>query len=254
MRPLTPRLDSRIQQLPALGRRSATVLGHLGQDILQKPQLLKQEALVIAILIQVLLRTGIAIHSAKVEKDPTQKPIRTREAIRTALRELGGWVGNYFVLRAFQKATDAVLRKNLGITPDKSLPPVAFKKAAQDFKQVFSAWGHGQPLPTLTPSSIHDLEAYANPQFNPQSRLGRWFARNGQDPLPAMKRLYGTAPIAIGSMASLILAGFVLEWFTISQADRVSAMMARKVHPPDRSNGFSVFMADVQGEQTRRLF
>jgi hypothetical protein len=209
------------------------MMGHLGSDLLHKPAMIQSDAIILSTLLLVIARVIIAFKSAFMAPDVEQKNLRLREAIRTTMREVGGWVGSYLVLRAIRRGVQNAMNWAVGLQPA-NLPPVAYEKLAADFRQQWQTFWQGKPLPTPRPTALEALEASPPVVFSPQApllralqRLGGHRAWVGLDPMAATKTLYKWLPISIGSLASLALSGFVLEWFTLNHADQVATALAR---------------------------
>jgi hypothetical protein len=246
----------RIQQLPKLAVNTGKIAGHVVSDVVHSPQAFKNEAMIFASLILVLSRIGVSFHSVTNAPTPSQKTYRHREAIRTFIREAGGWTASFMVLRWVTSLSEKLFERFSG-AQFSTLPPRGLQKAKAALSKQGNAFLKSLPLPTPSPTPVTALEATKQLSFNPQSPLGQWVKhlKPQADVLPILTKLHRVVPITVGSLASVLLSGFALEWFTINKSEQTVQELTHHIQRPAVPKGynpFGIFLSDVTLEQARR--
>jgi hypothetical protein len=227
-----------------LVRHATAMVGHLGHDFSHAPAMVQADAVILSTLALVTARVSIAFSTAAKETDPEQSVVRWREAIRTGMREIGGWVCSYLVLKAVRQQAQHVINKGVGLVPV-ARPAVGFGKFAQDMKAQLVALLSHTPLPTPQGNSLQALEFIPDVAFAQRSVFKSGLQQLQKTPLfkgmnvdCALKLIHSWGPITVGSLASLALSGFMLEWFTLHHADNVAKLVTqvtdrRKIKPKE---------------------
>jgi hypothetical protein len=239
-------------------------------DVIRDPAALKKEGFMVATIIQSLIRGIISWLNESLTKDPEQKELRFREAIRTTLREVGGLSLNFGVLRLIEHLTNTMLDKLQGGQYHGQKPVIGFARLKQDWQAFKLAKQQQTALPGLSPNTLDALEKSVSWSFNMNSPLGRWFTRQcenglfkGQSPQRLMNLTRNWLPISLGSIAAVGLSGFWLEWMTIHKAEPILAFCTKHFAPKpvaknkkktDKSPSYNVneFVSGVLEERWRR--
>jgi hypothetical protein len=251
-----------IWRMPAYMARAAK---YAAADVLYDPASLKNNGFILSSLVQVALRITLGWINEKATQDPGQKDLRFREAIRTTLRETGGFTMSYMVLRETEKIIKAVLEKLQGPAARVKRPPMAFDRLCRDLSQGFKALFQGKPLPKLSPNRLEELEKTAPYIPDMQSVLGRWFTRQtqngwlkGKNPAALMKLTHEWLPVSIGSAVAVALSGFWLEWLTLHKSEQIVTFTSKQIKKhrirPKGIPDFNVneFVGGVMEERWRR--
>lgn len=211
--------------MPNILSNSWQIVKNKANSLVQNPDSLKNESLILASLALVISRIIIANVSAVNARGTSEGPYRYRESIRTTIREVCGWTLGFMVLRAIQAKLRAKIGSHLGV------------KAAED-KNSYSLFGSflnmlKKPGDKVNPINL-DLAQSLEPTYNKavqknyvKTFLGSDFARNlirnrfGGQEEKFVKFLYKVCPIAIASIPTVALAGYALERFTRDHSDKV---------------------------------
>jgi hypothetical protein len=215
--------------------RNATVIaGHFVQDFAHAPAMVQADAVVLSTLALVTARVCIAFGTASKETDPEQSVLRWREAIRTGMREIGGWICSYLVLKAVRRQAQQIINKGVGLLPVPK-PPIGFGKLVTDFKaQLLAFRSNAIPLPTPVANTLQALEFTPEVAFANRSVVKTGLQQLQKTALfkdihvdSALRHIHNWGPITVGSLSSLILSGFMLEWFTLHHADNVAKLITQ---------------------------
>ncbi len=253
---LTPPRLSGSQALRQFTRHSAQHARNYASHLLDHPSVLKNNAIIFSTLILVLSRIGVAHHSAQKTKNTPEGPHRYREAIRTTMRELGGWTFNYMVFRTSQNLVERGIRKLFGIKePDKPL-----RSLLTNLRHELSAARHKHPstvakyLPKLenldtfqyTDTAFHHLQTQKPKLYKRMRQFFKFWNERvlRQTPKdfsklshfkPALKALYEWLPLAIGAIPTLYLGGYILERFTRDHSTDVANTLSQRLFPQTNS-------------------
>ena len=251
-----------LRRLPGYLAKAAK---YAADDFIYDPATLKRDGFIVSTLVQVILRIILGWANEKATQDPGQKDLRFREAIRTTLREIGGFTLSYVVLRKIESMVKAVLSLLQGPAPTIDRPPVAFERFCRDMRDGLSALMQGKPLPKLVANRLEDLEKTAPYVPDMQSTLGRWFTKQtqkgllkGKNPVQLMKLTREWLPISIGSAVAVVLSGFWLEWLTLHKSEQIvnftSGQIKKHRFRPKGIPDFNVneFVGGVMEERWRR--
>jgi hypothetical protein len=235
-------------------------------DIIRDPAALKKDGFMLATMVQSTIRGLYSWINERLTKDPEQKELRFREAIRTTIREILGLTLNFGVLRTVESACNQLLDRLQGGQYQKATVIKGFDRLGRDLKQLGQSLRHGTPLPTLHATSLTTLEKATSYAFDMQSPLGKWFTQmtqsgflKGKDPVALMRLTRNWMPISLGSIMAVGLSGFWLEWLTLNKSDAIVTFskdhlikkpLGRQRKPKD----FNVneFVSGVQEERWRR--
>jgi hypothetical protein len=238
----------------------ANVFKNLGQlasnkftSLIQNPDSLKAESLILASLALVISRICIATTSAIKAQGTPEGPYRYKESIRTDIREVCGWTFGFVVLRFIQnKIVKPALGKLLGVT--ESADPNAYS-LWKGMKELFKG-----KVEKFTPH----LEQGVVTEWN-GSRVSKWLAEakpvqwlinklygNLEHDAKAdfMVKLYKMGGIFLASIPTVALAGYALERFTRDHSDQVvdavSGFLSNSAHKVQAGAG--LVQGKVQGK------
>lgn len=196
---------------------------NIGTNLIQSPDMLKNQSLILASLVLVISRITIAKHSAVKERGTPEGPYRYREFIRTTIREICGWTFGFVVLRALQNfLVKPRLRKLLGL--EEVHPPNAYS-TWENIKSFFK--GHDIAPIKL---QLHE-ETTLKHTWNPFSRnladtktlrpFIEMYGIGEPAKIGFIKGVYKVGSILLASIPTVALAGYALERFTRDHSDQV---------------------------------
>lgn len=280
-----------------LGTNTAQILRNSGSHMLQDHASLKTNSLVFSSLALVISRILIANFSAFKTKGTPDGPYRHREAIRTDIREVCGWTFGFVVLRWFQTMTKNVVKAMYGIkdgvadiAPIRIYKRIAnrffgknhtiYKKEGGMFHQLGQAIKASvsgrklevKPLP-LDPAEKVSF-VFNQQRFSHLEKILRkvpFLAEKSSEAL--MKDVYHWAPILLGSIPAVLLAGYLLERFTRDHSKDVVDFVAShtrhgqdaadpnaqpgqpqpQVQPTAAAQRFDSYVSRIQQKQQQRM-
>lgn len=255
--------------LKQLLRNTRQVTRNTGGRLLQDPAALKSNSLIVSSLILVISRIIVANISALRAKGSPEGPYRYRESIRTTIREICGWTFGFAVLRQFQKLVSWGMRKTFGIKLEgPPQPPSTLRQLKESILKSVRRTAHVVPPlapdPALGTRFVYN-ESGAARKFLPL--LQKIPGLGKMAPKALMQSLYHWAPIVIGSVPAVFLAGYALERFTRDHSDRVVNFISRHFNPqalkstnpnatpPQKvanQTRFDAFMSQVHTKQAER--
>lgn len=263
------------------------VMKDYGRNLLQDPPTLKNNSLIVSMLFLVLARIYITWHTALKARGTQEAAYRNSEAIKTTIREAVGWVLSYMVLRAIQRATEAVIRKPFGIAKSKSLMVYSMGRAKQ---AIQSGWQGAEVSPFRLEKS-HAFKIDNNQKMvnaYKQWHIAKLFNDRlsideklhiPKDIVPGttpdgvvtllekirgrVKNIYIWLPIIVGSIPAIALSGYVLERYTQNHSKEVVEAINRKKNPElvkpkyFKPNGtvqqnFNAYFNHIQQAQSQR--
>lgn len=241
------------------------VLKNVGSSIVNKPGFFRDQSLILASLALVISRIFVANISAIKAQGTSEGPFRYRESIRTNMREIGGFLTGFGLLRGFQTFTQKALRKHLGVEVSSLSDGYSFKQLWQDLTSKtkpaafdpklaysvdpFMASGELKPLAKFV-SRIFDapglnvLKEKAAAQVKTQG-LSEAAAALAKNKAFIVNGVYKLVPILVGSIPSVALAGYCLERITRDHSERIvdvvsNCLDAKDEKPPITSSPSSV--------------
>lgn len=264
-----------------LGRNVARIARNTGNNLLQDHARLKTNSLIVSSLILVLSRVFIANLTAQKTKGTPEGPLRYREAVRTTIREFCGWTFGYIILRWVQNMTKTAMKIHFGIKDRHGEIP---KASARYFKERWAGMLKEQPLVKAL-SSAFKREKFTIPvsemdttiekamEFAHPERVAKakgFFEKF----LPAARRM-GTqefmetlmrwAPIAVGSVPAVLLAGYALERFTRDHSENVVDAISKRfgknepakpdpaLQPCKARQNFDTYLSRIHNKQAGRF-
>lgn len=244
-RPMTPHAMPRISTLAAakqLGTNTSKAMGGITHNLMLNPKLLRRNSLIFSTLILVLSRIGIAFQTAQKAKGTEEESYRFKEAVKTTIREAGGWTLTYGFFRGVEYITRLGLRRWFGIEKqDLGL-------GLDDLKKEFGYAVRREKSPFKGVKHIEKLDNY---QFNyaQQARYdkidpyverfitrARKFFKKGVEHFPneslrklhRLRGIYNLLPVIAATIPTVILSGVLLERYTRDNADRLAENMTHK--------------------------
>lgn len=237
-----------LKNLPQVAR-------NLGNSIASQPGFFRDQSLILASFALVISRMVVANISALKSVGTPEGPFRYRESIRTDLREIGGFTLGFGVLRFVQCGIRKGLRHGLGIT-EPALPfAYPLRKAWGDLTgktepapvKLNLAWDSppqitGEQLSPLA-QKVSDLfeapvlksiknKATAMVKLEGLSEAEKLLAKNKAF---ITQGVYKIAPILIGSIPSVVLAGYCLERITRDHSEQIVDAVSKRFdsNPPE---------------------
>lgn len=227
-----------------LGRNMVQIARNTGHNLMQDPARLKTNSLIISSLILVLSRVFIANLSAQKSKGTPEAPLRHREAIRTTIREFCGWTFGYIILRWVQNMTRTAMKVYFGIVDRHGEIP---RYKPKYFAERWAAMIRDLPVVKALSASVRrhkfdipkaeiDTTVEKALEFAHVDRVDRVKNLIGKV-LPAAKRMgrqefmetmMRWAPIAVGSVPAVLLAGYALERFTRDYSEQVVNTLSKR--------------------------
>lgn len=177
------------------------------------PEFIKEQSLILASLALVISRIIVANVSAMQARGTTDGPFRYRESIRTDMREVGGFTMGFLVLRAFQWGIKKGLRAGLNIKE-----PADSGYNYKLFQNLGKAW-KGQDVAKFEADYAREAKVLFKEQGD-FGKLGKLIQKFPKVPTDLKKaetffsKVYRHAPIIIGSVPTVFLAGYMLERMT----------------------------------------
>jgi hypothetical protein len=223
-----------LKNLPQVAR-------NMGNSITSQPGFFRDQSLILASFALVLSRIAVANLSALKAVGTPEGPFRYQESIRTDIREIGGFTLGFLVLRFFQCGIRKGLRSGLGI----------MEPTLDNHYSLRKAWGDltGKTKPAavklnlaldsspriageqLTPfaQKLSDLfeapvlkslkhKATATVKLDGLSEAEKVLAKNKAF---ITQGVYKMAPIIIGSIPTVVLAGYCLERVTRDHSEKI---------------------------------
>lgn len=198
-----------------------TVFRNKGKSFFH-PEFMKEQSLILASLALVVSRIVVANVSAMQARGTADGPYRYRESIRTDMREVGGFTLGFLVLRAFQAGIRKGLRTGLNIKP-----PEDGGHHYNLFANLKKVWKNGEPPAAFERDYAKEVKVQFN-QKGDYGKLGNWMMKHAPGvPKDAEKaasyfsKLYKRGPIILGSIPTVLLAGFMLERMTRDHSEAV---------------------------------
>jgi hypothetical protein len=201
------------------------ILQNKATTLIQSPDSLKTESLILASLALVISRIGIAQLSAVKAHGTPEGPYRYRESIRTTIREVCGWTLGFMVLRAIQSKLRSKIGSHLGVKPAPD---------ANSYSLFGELWKMLKNPSKKVDAFNMDLTQSLEPTYNKLAQKGyvKKFldsnfaqklikSRFGGQEEKFVKFLYKVCPIALASIPTVALAGYALERFTRDHSDKV---------------------------------
>lgn len=198
---------------------------------LNNVEAIKQNSLILASGVLVVSRMIIANISAIRAQGTSDGPYRYREAIRTDMREIGGFTLGFLVLRVFQAGITKGLRKGFNIVDPKS-----DYELRKNLKNAFNR----KKIETFRP----DYAKTPRIDFKAEGGFGK--LGNLLEKMPGAKTFFGDqlkdvtrkgelirnilrkAPIIIGSIPTVFLAGYMLERMTRDHSEDVVDSISKR--------------------------
>ncbi len=231
------------------------VLKNVGSSIVNKPGFFRDQSLILASLALVISRICVANISAIKAQGTSEGPFRYRESIRTNMREVGGFLTGFGLLRGFQTFTQKALRKPLGVEVSSLSDGYSFKQLWQDLTSKtrpaafdpklayctdpFMASGELKPLAKFV-SRVFDapvlnvLKEKAAAQVKTQG-LSEAAAALAKNKAFIVNGVYKLVPILVGSVPSVALAGYFLERMTRDHSEQIVDVVSNCLDSKDEN-------------------
>lgn len=229
-----------------LVKEVAQVASNVTKEALQDHATLKQNTLILSSLIVSLSRVFQSHKSAIKARYTEDGPFRYREAIKTSIREMGGWTFSFLVFRAFQNLAKTAFRKMVGANPHPSL----IRAGKEDLKLAFKNFGNPELAQSLKPI---ELKRNFNLQFTPEAlpKMNAFYERfkindiykvfkkeaaiTSTEKIARLQGMYKMLPIFVGMIPAVWLSGFFLESFTQKHSQSLVEFISNKFNPASSS-------------------
>ena len=232
------------QTVKQLGRNVATIARNGGESLMQDHSRMQNNSLILSSLILALSRVFVSNYSARKSKGTSDGPLRYREAIRTTIREVCGWTFGYVILRWMQNMVKLGMAHQFGIK-DKYGKPVRFTPSyfMDKWKTTLRNSPTGQALKASINRDGYEVirksrrpigeKVFEFANVARAEKFQKWVSKI----IPKAAKLstkefmqvaYRWAPIVIGSIPSVVLAGYMLERFTRDHSDEVVATISKR--------------------------
>lgn len=225
-----------------LAKEMATVASTVTKEALQDHATLKQNTLILSSLIVSLSRVFQSNKSAIKARGTEDGPFRYREAIKTSIREMGGWTFSFLVFRAFQNLAKSAFRKMTGAEKHPSL----IRNAKNDIKLSLKNFASPDKAQNLKPIELkRNFSLHFKPEALP--KMERFYNRFKIDSIykffkqpeaitlaektTRLNGIYKLLPIGIGMIPAVYLSGFFLENFTQKHSQSVVEFISKKFNP-----------------------
>lgn len=231
----------RINSLQAVGqlaKNSARVVAGASHNMMLNPKMLTRNSLIASTFILVVSRIAIAFQSAKKAKGTPEESYRQKEAIKTTIREAGGWSLTYGFFRGVEYLTRLALRRTFGIErQDMGL-------GLKDFRHEI---GHAlkrrkSPFNGVRPIEMVDNYSFSYSQKSRYDKLEpfvEWlhkklplsketFIDDAARKLARMKALYKWVPVIAATLPTILMSGVLLERYTRDHADEMADNVVNK--------------------------
>jgi hypothetical protein len=214
-------------------------------NLLDNHKVLRNNAFMAGSFVLVCSRITIANLTALKARGTPESAYRYQEAIRTTLRESGGWLLSFAVLRQIQKTVELGMRKAYGIQVNThSEPPSYLSEVSKNLRAFINRQPLSAPIrwvESAEPDSVTVGNTRAGRATVNFLRKIPFLARKEGDDL--LRGLYKWTPIGIGSLFSIIASGFVLEAITRDKSEQVINAVSRAFRKDDSpvSSGKNTF-------------
>lgn len=239
----------------AIGRNLNQVQKDFFSNILPE-SVLRPNALIVSSFLLVVSRIFAVNKSAAQAKGTTEEHHRRSEAIKTSIREIGGFSLSFLVLRFIEGIVKKVLRRKLTLPePPKLLP--------HTWKQFIFAIKEGHKNRAIPQSLI-----YTNPDFsmpkNPSNVINNYkrlhldslffkskraLNLSGEAQIARIAKniewLLSYAPTLIGTVPAIILSGYFLERFTQNHAASVAEKLSHQFQKKDKAQDLPNIHSDL---------
>ncbi|MEB3286075.1 MAG: hypothetical protein VKJ04_01090 [Vampirovibrionales bacterium] len=212
----------------------------LGYNTLQDATTLRNNALILSSLLLVLTRIGITNTSALKAQGTPQAHHRQQEALKTTIREIGGFTLSFVVFRAVQYFMERWMRHVFQIPENVTL----IKSTISNFKKAVRNGMNGEALPKHRPFLEHGVKAPENPDEMLKTyrrlkldKLFNMFSRHNMATLNPAEKLalitdrvqftVRTLPILVASVPALLLSGYYLEKYTQKHANQAAETISQ---------------------------
>lgn len=202
------------------------------------PEFIKEQSLILASLALVISRIVVANVSAMQARGTADGPFRYRESIRTDMREIGGFTMGFLVLRAFQWGIKKGLRAGLNIKE-----PADSGYNYKLFENLGKAW-KGESVDKFQADYAREAKVLFKEQGN-FGKLGKLMQKipnlvpgDLKKAETFFSKVYRHAPIIIGSVPTVFLAGYMLERMTRDHSEVIVDAVSKRLgggshdHPP----------------------
>jgi hypothetical protein len=215
------------------------VIAHKSDSLILNAPRFRNNALLFSSLILVLSRIGVANITAAKARGTAESSYRNREAIRTQIREIGGFTFTFVVLRAFQEVVKSLMRKSFGIKESGGPEDYPFLKnlgAALKGEQIPEEFNFKLDRPTefkvdagsRASQWVKGAAEWFHAKTGNGLGVGLSKTLNPEQFSNLMKHLYEFAPIVSGSIVAFLLGGFALEKFTREHSNEVVDFLSKR--------------------------
>ncbi len=199
------------------------------------PESFKKQSLLIASLSLVISRMAVANMSAIKARGTPEGYYRYREAIRTDMREVGGFTMGFLVLRQLQSWIDKGFRKVFNIADD--------SQNGFDYdlkKNLAKAW-HGTKVDSFTADYAHSKKfAFNNGQMSAFAKgFSNFFHFEGKSAEALIEKVYKRGPLVLASIPSVLLAGYFLERTTRDHSEQIVDAVSKRLGHKGTNKGMA---------------
>jgi|GEM_PF-5496670 len=225
-------------------RNLAQITDNSVKSLVNNPNKLKRDSLILASLVLVCSRMFVSNYSAIKAKGTPEAHMRYREAIRTNIREPMGFFAGFIILRQIERFIRNFMGKKLGIEEKPNPNPYRLWPALKDwFKNPT------KKVAELNINLTADLKPSIKSMENPNIQkliggvqwLSKKFNKNWLTKPAAqeafIRQFYNLGPIVAASVPAVILAGVVLEKLTRDYSDRVVDFISSHLSSKGKPNG-----------------
>ena len=140
---MTVRRLMNTRNLRQLARDTQAIGKNVKHELMQDHKTIKQNSFIMSAFLLVLYRIVVSNKSAMAAKNGEDAEHRKREAIKTSIREVGGFSLSYLVFRMVEALNKRFFRKLFGAAEHPSI----LRSARQQFRNALA----GQPVDTIAP-------------------------------------------------------------------------------------------------------
>ncbi|MDX2084662.1 MAG: hypothetical protein SFZ03_04665 [Candidatus Melainabacteria bacterium] len=225
-----------LKNMPEFLLNHGRIVCNQGQSLLLNMNFLKLNAFMVSAAVLVGSRIVVSAKTAVDARGTKDENYREMEFLKTATREVLGWISSYGLLRAFQCGLRTGLKWVTGAESNPALKPMLDSASYGWWQDLRSQWANVGKANFSALAKVHPFQgaAYNIPvqelyRFNEKNWLYRAVTNmkmlGGQTAPERMARFMEGFPLALGFMVSLGISGFLLEYVSLKYPEAITGFL-----------------------------